>query len=115
MNIQVRTNEGKLYQYDITDELIENIQSVGINNIDKISFNIGDIDYRWLNENGVWINQPLSILTKLVYEKSKYAESQGDYDAIVKMCHEEFNYICNNTPEYSKSFEELIEFIQQNI
>ena len=68
-------------------------------NIDKISFNIGDIDYRWLNENGVWINQPLSILTKLVYEKSKYAESQGDYDAIVKMCHEEFNYICNNTPE----------------
>jgi hypothetical protein len=92
-------------------KLIEHIQSIGIKWY-IISFNI---DYRWINEEGVWINHPLSILTNLLCDKIVYAECQGDYDAIVKMCHEEFNYICNNTPEYCKSFEEFIEFIQHNI
>lgn len=119
-DIQVRTNEGVLLHYNMEeytfDELMVHINSINMyNQICKISFNIGDIDYRWLNEEGVWINQPLSILTNLVMEKSKFAESQGDYDAIHKMCNEEFFNICHKMPEYCKIFEELMEFIKQNI
>ena len=115
-DIQIRTYEGVLHHYDIHtfEELIQHKDEI-YNQICKISFNIGDIDYRWLNEDRVWINQPLSILTNLVMEKSKFAESQGDYDAIHKMCNEEFFNICHKIPEYCKSFEELMEFIKQNI